>query len=297
MTDELAGNRWQSLRSERAALLQLIEVYEKTSLEQSSRLEVALSELQTALEVAEQASRAKSQFFAQMSHELRTPLNAIIGYSEMLQEEEARVGSSRFEADLNRITAAGRHLLQLINGLLDLSRIEAEKMDVQLEKFEPKAVFGEVLQICVPLIAKNGNSLRTDVDENLGAIYSDPTKLRQCLLNLMSNAAEFTNNGTISLGAKREGAGDTCCLVISVRDSGIGMTPEQIARLFEAFYQADPGSIRTYGGAGLGLHITHRFCEMLGGRISVESVLDEGSLFTIRLPYDSRPFVDSPDSM
>ena len=243
------------------------------------------AEANRARDEAIQASQAKSQFLANMSHELRTPLNAIIGYSEMLQDEAEDQGAMEFLPDLKKIHAAGKHLLGLINDILDLSKIEAGKMDLYLESFELRPMVNEVAATVLPLLENNGNVLEAQYEAQLGSLHADLTKVRQALFNLLSNASKFTENGRITLAVGRETDGDGKEWVnFSVADSGIGMTPEQLGRLFQAFTQADASTTRKYGGTGLGLTITRRFCEMMGGDISVASELGKGSIFTIRLP-------------
>jgi len=256
-----------------------------------------ITELQLARQAAEAANSAKSQFLASMSHELRTPLNAIIGYSEMLQEEAEDGGQAAFVPDLQKIRAAGRHLLALINDILDLSKIEAGKLELFLEPFDVRQVIGEVATTVAPLVEKNGNRLEIRCAADVGPMHSDLTRTRQVLLNLLSNACKFTERGTIGLAAARERAADGGdWVVLRVSDSGIGMTPEQMAKLFEAFSQADASTSRHYGGTGLGLAITRRFCRMMGGDVTVESTPGRGSTFTVRLPArlaEPRPAVES----
>ena len=248
-----------------------------------------ITELLAARREAEAANTAKSHFLASMSHELRTPLNAIIGYSEMLAEDAREEGRDGAVADLQKIHAAGRHLLTLINDVLDLSKIEAGKMELYLETFEVRGVIDTVMATVAPLVARNGNVLATEVPRSLGSIHGDMTRLRQILLNLLSNASKFTEGGTITVTARREGAGDDEQLVVAVRDTGIGMTDTQLGRLFEAFSQAEVSTAARYGGTGLGLAISRRFCEMMGGTISVASVVGTGTTFTVRLPVRVRP--------
>jgi signal transduction histidine kinase len=232
----------------------------------------------------QEASRHKSTFLANMSHELRTPLNAIIGYSEMLQEEAEDLGEETLIPDLQRVNAAGKHLLGLINDILDLSKIEAGRMDLFVESFNIAAMIGEVEAVARPLVDKNSNSLMVTCPDDIGAMHADQTKVRQTLFNLLSNAAKFTDHGTITLTVGREASGDGDWLTFAVSDTGIGMTEEQLGRLFEAFSQAEASTRPRYGGTGLGLAISRHFCRMMGGDLTVESAYGEGSTFTVRLP-------------
>jgi signal transduction histidine kinase/CheY-like chemotaxis protein len=239
-------------------------------------------ELEQARESAEAASRTKSQFLANMSHELRTPLNAIIGYGEMLHEEATETGQEELLPDLKRITDAGRHLLGVINDILDLSKIEAGKMDVFLEDVELAPLIDEVRSIIEPLSARNGNVLEMRCAADIGTMRTDRTKLKQSLLNLLSNAGKFTKDGRLTLTVERIDGGDK--VRFAVADTGIGMSEEQLERLFQAFSQADASTTKRYGGTGLGLAITRHFCLMLGGEVGVSSKLGEGSTFTMTLP-------------
>jgi CheY-like chemotaxis protein/nitrogen-specific signal transduction histidine kinase len=259
------------------------------------RAKRATEALRAAKGAAEAANLAKSQFLANMSHELRTPLNAILGYSEMLQEEAHDRGYVDFLPDLCKIHAAGKHLLNLINDILDLSKIEAGKMALCLEAFDVANVVGDALSTVEPLVTKNANTLKTHIAHNVGTMYSDLTKVQQSLLNLLSNACKFTEHGTIAVDVTRDTAADTDWLCFQVRDTGIGIAPGQIPRLFQAFSQADTSSTRKYGGTGLGLAITQRFCQMLGGDITVDSTPGQGSTFIMRLPAEVRPVAESGD--
>lgn len=241
-------------------------------------------ELRRSMEAAEEANQTKSQFLANMSHELRTPLNAVILYSELLMEEAEDIGVQGFLPDLEKIRNAGKHLLSLINHVLDLSKIEAGKMDVFVEEIDISAMISEVFSTVRPLVDRGSNQLEVRCSEDLGTMRSDLTKVRQILFNLLSNAAKFTEEGTISLEARRDTSGDVDLIVLQVRDNGLGMTEEQLSKLFQAFTQADASTTRKYGGTGLGLAITKRLCEMLGGDVEVESRAGEGSAFTVRLP-------------
>lgn len=246
-------------------------------------------ELSKARDEAMDATKAKSIFLANMSHELRTPLNAIIGYSEMLIEEAEETGQDKFSSDLKKIHVAGKHLLQLINDILDISKVEAGKLELYLETFEVEPMIQDVVTTIHPLAEKNSNSLETHFSNDLGAMYADLTRVRQVLFNLLSNACKFTERGTILLDVarKRNDGGDW--LYFSVRDTGIGMTPEQMKKLFQPFSQGDSSTTRKYGGTGLGLVISRRFCEMMGGDVTVNSEVGKGSTFTMRLPVEVTP--------
>ena len=245
----------------------------------------AEADIAAAKESAEAANLAKSQFIANMSHELRTPLSAVIGYAEMLEEEVEDLGEVRLLADLKKIESNARHMLSLINDVLDLSKIEANRISLFAERFEADALVTEVATSVESLIEKKSNTLKVE-KANLGPMNTDQVKLRQCLYNLLSNASKFTENGTITLAAKRETVDGTDWLEFAVADTGIGMTEEQLGRLFERFAQADASTTRQFGGTGLGLALTRAFSRKLGGDVTVTSVPGQGSVFTVRIPAD-----------
>ena len=235
-------------------------------------------------ESLQQANRAKSLFLANMSHELRTPLNAILGYSEMLQEDAVERHLDEFTADLEKINAAGKHLLALINDILDLSKIEAGKMELFLETFDLSAMIDDVASTIQPLVEKNDNTLDISRAPNLGSMRADQIKVRQGLFNLLSNAVKFTQQGKVTLEADRQVMDGNEWIEFRVTDTGIGLSSEQIVKLFQDFTQADASTTRKFGGTGLGLALTRRFCQMMGGDVTVHSVAGEGSTFTIKLP-------------
>jgi signal transduction histidine kinase len=235
-----------------------------------------------------EASQHKSQFLANMSHELRTPLNAIIGVSEMLREDAEALKQDT--EPLDRVLGAGRHLLALINDILDLSKIEAGRMELQIETFPLAPLIADVVKTIEPLTAKNGNQVAVHCDAAIGTLHADQMRLRQAMLNLMSNANKFTECGTITVNARQGQENGRDWVTIAVADTGIGMTPEQVGKLFQEFSQADASTTRKYGGTGLGLAISKRFCQMMGGDITVESEPGRGSTFAIRLPRT----VDAP---
>ncbi|WRH68816.1 MAG: ATP-binding protein [Planktothrix sp. GU0601_MAG3] len=257
-------------------------------------------ELQKAKIMAEAANRSKSVFLANMSHELRTPLNAIIGYSEMLHDESEDLGYTDFLPDLERIQTAGKHLRDMISDILDISKIEAGHVTLYLENFPVDKLIEDVITTATPLAEKNNNVLKVKAKPNIGNMYADMPKVRQILLNLLSNASKFTEKGTIYLIAERTQekppipeddefmygmvANSSQYLVFRVKDSGIGMTEDQLQHIFKPFIQADPSTTKRFGGTGLGLAISQRLCQILGGVITVESQMDEGSIFSVWLP-------------
>ncbi len=287
------GYRFRVARLE-ARELELVEIVDERTRslrEEKERTERALGEAEMQREraeeagrVAEEANRTKSQFLAATSHELRTPLNAILGYSEMLSEEIAERGLEGLGPDVGKIHAAGRHLLGLINDILDLSRMEAGKLDLFPEEFDVAPLVGDVVATMAPMAEQNRNRLSVEGAGSAGRIVADPTRVRQILLNLLGNAVKFTHDGEVVLRVRREEGPGGGRVVFSVTDTGIGMTGEQIARLFRAFEQADPQVTRRFGGTGLGLVITRRLARMMGGDVAVTSRDGEGSTFTVDLP-------------
>jgi signal transduction histidine kinase len=229
-----------------------------------------------------EASQHKSQFLANMSHELRTPLNAIIGVSEMLREDAEALKQDT--EPLDRVLGAARHLLALINDILDLSKIEAGRMELHLETFPLVPAIYDVAKTIEPMATKNGNRVVIDCAPDLGTIHADQTRFRQTLLNLASNANKFTEKGTVTIAAHQGQENSRDWITLAVTDTGIGMTPEQMGKLFQEFSQASSTTASKYGGTGLGLAISRHFCRMMGGDITVESEVGRGSIFTIRLP-------------
>jgi len=257
---------------------------ERLELERNT-LERRAQRLARSNEEALDASRAKSAFIAHMSHELRTPLTAIIGYSELLEDEfNDVVQAVAFIPDMQKVQAAAKHLLSLINNMLDLSKIEAGKMELFLEEFELGEVIDEVSMTARPLIEKNRNTFVSRCDDALGPVRLDRLKVRQVLLNLLSNAAKFTSSGEVALAAHRTANDHGEQLVFTVSDSGIGMSPSQIKRIFQEFAQGSAATTRRYGGTGLGLAISRNFCQLMRGDVEVESALGRGTTFIVRLP-------------
>jgi len=284
--EHFRNDRWMRVSERRVwntgtvAILTDITELKQTEIELSK----AIAEAQRARAVAEEANSAKSDFLANMSHELRTPMNAIIGYSEMLLEDARASKLDDTVSDLLKIHSSAVHLLSLINEILDLSKIEAGKMELYMEEIHLPSVINEVTNTVQPIIDKNVNKLRIYCSETVPLIKADSIKLRQILLNLLSNAGKFTHGGEINFTVSVDHAVDVGWIVFTVSDTGIGMSMEQVEKVFDAFTQADNSTTRKYGGTGLGLTITKKFCEMMGGSIAVESVPAVGSVFRVKLP-------------
>ena len=278
------GQLLTAIRSMTTELKALYSSMDEKIQARTVQLQRANAELEGARVAAEEANRTKSAFLANMSHELRTPMNAIIGYSEMLKEEAEDGGQEHFVPDLNKILSAAKHLLMLINDVLDLSKIEAGKMTTFLEDIPVRAMMDEVQSTVQPLIQKNRNRLELRIDPAIGTMHSDLTKIRQTLFNLLSNASKFQEDNLIEMIAESFEKDGAQWVRFIVRDRGIGMTPEQLGRLFQAFTQADDSTTRKYGGTGLGLAISRKFCQLLGGDITVTSEPGKGSTFMVLLP-------------
>lgn len=284
--EHFRGDRWMRVSERRVWNTGTVAIRtDITELKQTEiELSKAIAEAQKALAIAEEANSAKSAFLANMSHELRTPMNAIIGYSEMLLEEAKESGQHSTVEDLLKIHSSAVHLLSLINEILDLSKIEAGKMELFLEEIHLPSVINEITNTVQPIVDKNANKLFIQCPETVPMIKADSIKLRQILLNLLSNAGKFTHGGEINFTVMVENTPEAGWIAFKISDTGIGMSKEQVDKVFDAFTQADNSTTRKYGGTGLGLTITKRFCEMMGGSISVESVPAVGSVFIVKLP-------------
>jgi signal transduction histidine kinase len=269
-----------------ANLRQIYETIEDTVRVRTQELHQSNAALERARQEADSANRTKSAFLASMSHELRTPLNAIIGFTRLVMRRAKDALPARQYDNLEKIRLSAEYLLALINDILDLSKIEAGKMDLYLETFDLATMLQDVQTTVQPLVEKNANTLVVHHPEALGAMRADLTKVRQALFNLLSNARKFTKQGTIGLTVTRQAEDGVDWRTFHVSDTGIGMTPEQMARLFQAFSPAEASTARQYGGTGLGLVITRKFCQMMGGDITVASEVGQGSTVTIRLPAE-----------
>jgi CheY-like chemotaxis protein/nitrogen-specific signal transduction histidine kinase len=255
--------------------------------ERTAQLEQANHQLQAAAELALEASRAKDAFLATMSHELRTPLNAIIGYCDLMLEDPEHLEPKETAQDLGKIRSSGKHLLGLINDILDLAKIESGRMRLEISEFELVSVIQDLRDLMDPLIQVRSNKLTVELAPDLGRMNSDRMRVRQILLNLLSNANKFTDHGAITLRAQRETKVDRDWIEISVSDTGRGISPEDLKKLFQPFFQADASTTRKHEGTGLGLAISRRFANLMGGEVSVQSEVGKGSTFTVRLPVQT----------
>lgn len=284
------------LRHKTAKAMQVARTSINDLQQQSEELVVAREEAEAAATAAKQANQAKSQFLANMSHELRTPLNAIIGYSEMLIEDSEVMNPEEVAADLSRISSAGKHLLGLIDNVLDLAKVEAGRMELFLEDADVESLAHEIIATMHPLAMEGKHELDLRLVQPLGGMRTDTTKLKQILLNLLSNGLKFTEQGKVTLTVSRTTKAGANWVVFKVKDDGIGMTAEQLSRLFQPFMQADASTTRRFGGTGLGLAISQRFVEMMGGSIEVASELGRGTTFDVRLPAAPPALTEKKDA-
>ena len=283
---ELSDGRWVQISEQRTQAGGTVSVFTDVTELKHSEAELAdlVHKLQAARDQATGASRAKSYFLANMTHELRTPLNAILGIADMLAEQARERDEQETAEPLSRIATAGKHLLDLINGILDLTRIDAGSLALQAEDFDVAALVRNVAVAARPLAEKNGNRLSVSCPEEIGCMHADQGRVRQVLLSLLHNACKFTENGKVALAVSRGRADGVDRLEFRITDTGIGIAPEQMASLFGEFTQADTSATRRYGGTGLGLAISQRLVRMMGGEIQVESQPGRGSVFTVHLP-------------
>jgi signal transduction histidine kinase len=291
-----SNGRWIQVNERKTADGRMVAVYSDITALKRSEVELAdlVHKLEAARDQAMEANRAKSYFLANMTHELRTPLNTIVGIADMLAEQTQERGQHDIAEPVVRIATAGKHLLDLINGILELTRIDAGSLVLQMEDFDVAALVREVAVAARPLADRNGNRLSISCPEKIGCMHTDQPRVRQVLLSLLHNACKFTINGEVALAVVRGCANGVDWLEFRVTDTGVGIAPEQIASLFGDFAQADASSTRKYGGTGLGLAISQRLARMMGGEITAESQLGRGSVFTLRLPAncESKPGVD-----
>lgn len=251
-------------------------------------------ELKSAYVAAESANRAKTAFLSTMSHELRTPLNAIIGYSELLLDDAKELGNEQMEADINTIKRSGKHLLDLVNDTLDISKIEAGKMELASTHIDVRELAQTVTEHVMPLMQKNGNAFEVVVGDDVDSqLYADPLRLKQILLNLLSNAAKFTETGKVTFTLHKINEQDKVMYRFEVKDSGIGMNKVELAKIFDEFEQADNSLSRRYQGSGLGLSISQKLCQLMGGNIEAQSTKGEGSTFTVTLPQHSPAYKEA----
>ena len=283
--NELADNADRN-SSEEASVELMLVAFSRMSDEVNGLIDARTSEMETARDEARDASDQKTKFFANMSHELRTPLNAILGYGEMLYEDCEDLGYDDLLPDLKKITSSGSHLLSLINNILDLSKIEAGKMELFVTSFEIENMVQTIKDVSEPLAAKNDNGFVINLDGAMGSMSQDETKLRQCLTNFLSNGFKFTKNGTVTLDVKAKMVGDVEFIDFAVIDTGAGMSPEGVAKVFEEYTQAERSTSANYGGTGLGLPISKKFAEMMGGDVIVTSEEGVGSVFTMSVPRE-----------
>jgi adenylate cyclase len=286
-----SNGRWIQINERKTADGGIVAVYSDVTALKRSEAELAslVHKLQAARDQVMEASRAKSYFLANMTHELRTPLNAILGIAEMLVEQTQERGQQDVAGPISRIATAGKHLLDLINGILDLTRIDAGGLALHAEDFDVAALVRNVAVAARPLAEKNGNRLSVSCPEEIGCMHADQGRIRKILLNLLHNACKFTENGEVALAATRGHGDGADRLEFRVTDTGIGIAPEQMAGLFGEFTQADASSTRKYGGTGLGLAISQRLVRIMGGEIRAESKPGRGSVFTVYLPTRCEP--------
>ena len=278
--------------SEEASVELMLVAFSRMSDEVNGLIDARTNEMETARDEARDASDQKTKFFANMSHELRTPLNAILGYGEMLYEDCEDLGYDDLLPDLKKITSSGTHLLSLINNILDLSKIEAGKMELFVTSFEIENMVQTIKDVSEPLAAKNNNAFVINLDGAMGSMSQDETKLRQCLTNFLSNGFKFTKNGTVTLDVKSRMDGDIEFVDFAVIDTGAGMSPEGVAKVFEEYTQAERSTSANYGGTGLGLPISKKFAEMMGGDVVVKSEEGVGSTFTISVPRECPEYTE-----